>query len=62
MLQRLAADGRAVGTAVLDFQRIESFAREYVRRKMAEGRYQGSIDPSAPRPTYDLILGREIIP
>lgn len=47
----IAKEGKCVGTAELDWQKIEAFARRYVRDKTASGRYQSVADISKPKPT-----------
>ncbi|OAQ68692.1 hypothetical protein VFPPC_13719 [Pochonia chlamydosporia 170] len=45
VLSRLAEDGAAVGSAAeLNWEKIESVAREYVGRKTVEGRYERGSD------------------
>ena len=39
VLEALAKDGKALGTAELDWAKIEAAARDYVRTKTAAGRY-----------------------
>jgi len=41
-LAAIAKDGEAVGTSVLDWQRIEQAARRYVGEKTAQGRFATS--------------------
>ncbi|KAF4449210.1 hypothetical protein F53441_7468 [Fusarium austroafricanum] len=62
VLSRIAGDGRAVGTAELDWGTIEAFARQYVGSKTAAGRYQSVEDAMLPKPTYDILQGKETIP
>ncbi|KAK4251325.1 hypothetical protein C7999DRAFT_10978 [Corynascus novoguineensis] len=54
--------GRAVGTAEFDWDRIERVAREYVARKTASGRYTIEQDTQQPKPTWDMLQGKETIP
>ncbi|KAH6970446.1 hypothetical protein BKA56DRAFT_636182 [Ilyonectria sp. MPI-CAGE-AT-0026] len=61
-LTRIENDGRAVGTAQLDWGIIEPLARNYVAEKTAAGRYSGSAAMSLPKPTWDTIEGRETVP
>jgi hypothetical protein len=62
-LCRLAnAPGKAVGTAELDWDKIEGEARRYVMQKTDEGRYLDSESVLLPRPTWDMLEGREVIP
>jgi hypothetical protein len=60
-LDAIAKDGKAVGTSVLDWARIERTARDYVRQKTAAGRYGRNADMSMPKPTWDMIEGRETV-
>ncbi|KAF4999146.1 hypothetical protein FDECE_11588 [Fusarium decemcellulare] len=61
-LSRIDKDGRAVGTAELDWGKIEAVAREYVANKTAAGRYLNAADMALPKPTWDIIQGKEIVP
>nr|POE49203.1 hypothetical protein CFP56_32353 [Quercus suber] len=61
-LDAMARDGKAVGTSELDWKNIETFAREYVSRKHAGGRYGSGIDMLAAKPTYDMMTHQETIP
>ncbi|KAF2459897.1 hypothetical protein BDY21DRAFT_281204 [Lineolata rhizophorae] len=61
-LAAVAADGACVGAAQLDWGVVEAFARRYVARKAAAGRYAEGEDMSKPKPTYDLLRGKEIVP
>jgi hypothetical protein len=60
-LHRIKEDGKAVGTAQLDWAVIEPLAREYVAGKTASGRYGSGMDLSLPKPTWDLLEGREMV-
>ena len=62
-LEALQADGRAVGTAVLDWNVVRDKALAYHREKLAQGRLKevGMLN-RAPSPTYDLLRGEETIP
>ncbi|KAF2273473.1 uncharacterized protein EI97DRAFT_159017 [Westerdykella ornata] len=60
-LEAVARDGRCVGRAELDWGRIEPFVRGYIGRKREEGRYERPEDLARPRPTYDLLEGKETI-
>ena len=62
VLERVAKDGRAVGTSNLSWTRIERVARDYVGKKTAEGRYGRGSDPTKPKPTWDTLQGRELLP
>jgi hypothetical protein len=61
-LEVMAVDGEAVGTSQLDWKKVEATAREYVGQKTTNGRYQKVEDLVGPRPTYDMLQGREIVP
>ncbi|KAF2207314.1 hypothetical protein CERZMDRAFT_115308 [Cercospora zeae-maydis SCOH1-5] len=52
----------AVGTAVLDWQKIEPAARKFVEGKKAAGRHNDVNQMQQARPTFDLIQGREVSP
>jgi hypothetical protein len=60
-LKAIAKDGKAVGTSQLDWGKIEATARDYVGRKTTSGRYQKVEDLMGPKPTYDMLEGREIV-
>ncbi|OIW31575.1 hypothetical protein CONLIGDRAFT_229671 [Coniochaeta ligniaria NRRL 30616] len=62
ILQRLKADGKAVGSSELDWARIEAFGRQYVASKNASKRYDTQDLVLGPKPTYDLIEDKEIMP
>ncbi|KAL2192441.1 hypothetical protein P885DRAFT_47641, partial [Corynascus similis CBS 632.67] len=59
---RADGPGRAVGTAELDWNRIERVAREYVARKTGSGRYTIEQDAQQPKPTWDMLQRKETIP
>ena len=61
-LKVIAEDGKAVGTSQLDWEKIEATARDYVGQKTINGRYQKLEDLMGPKPTYDMLQGREIVP
>lgn len=61
-LQRIKEDGGAVGTAQLDWDEIERVAREYVGKKTESGRYSRLEDLELPRPTWDMLRGKELLP
>lgn len=56
----LEADGKALGTSVLQWERIQSAGEEFVKKKLDAGRYEK--DSSGPRPVFDLLRGREVVP
>ena len=62
VLDRLAADGKAVGTAQLDWNKGETLAREYVAQKTALGRYTRADDLLLPKPTWDMLESKETVP
>ncbi|KAB5572696.1 hypothetical protein GE09DRAFT_1054736 [Coniochaeta sp. 2T2.1] len=62
VLQRLKEDGRAVGTSQLDWPTIEAFGREYVAGKNAAKRYDTQELVLGPKPTYDMIEDKELLP
>ncbi|KAI1804868.1 hypothetical protein F4811DRAFT_517999 [Daldinia bambusicola] len=61
-LSRISADGKAVGTAVLEWEKIEKSARSYVEEKTATGRYGAGVDMTAAKPVWDLLEQQEIMP
>ncbi|KAH7396968.1 hypothetical protein DE146DRAFT_61908 [Phaeosphaeria sp. MPI-PUGE-AT-0046c] len=61
-LAEIAKDGGCVGTAELNWEKIEAFARQYVREKTASGRYQSAADLLKPKPTWDMLENRESVP
>jgi hypothetical protein len=62
VLSDLARDGKAVGTSELSWQKIEATARRYVDQKTSGGRYGNATALIGPRPTWDMIDDKEIIP
>ncbi|KAI0155603.1 hypothetical protein BJ166DRAFT_337965 [Pestalotiopsis sp. NC0098] len=61
-LAEIAKDGKCVGTAELDWKKIEAFGRRYVAEKTASGRYRTAEDLLQAKPTWDMLENREIIP
>ncbi|KAE9972322.1 hypothetical protein BLS_004073 [Venturia inaequalis] len=61
-LAEIAKDGNCVGSSQLNWETIEEFARQYVAQKTASGRYTKADDMLKPKPTYDLIKGKESVP
>ena len=61
-LAAIAADGKAVGTSELDWQRVEQIARWYAGQKTAQGRFATSALLIRPKPTWDLLGNKEMIP
>lgn len=57
----LAKDGKAVGTSQLDWRKVEEMARQYVGQKTASGRYQRASEVFKPKPTWDMLEGRETV-
>lgn len=60
-LTELARDSKAVGTSQLDWERVEATARQFVANKAAAGRYQRREDVLKPRPTWDMLEGKETV-
>lgn len=58
----LSKDGRDVGTSVLDWDSIEHLARGYVSRKKGNDRFADSATLAGPRPTWDMLEGKETVP
>ncbi len=62
-LEAVGADGKAVGTARLDWETVRRTAKEYVGKKKAAHRFDGKGDADMTiTATYDLLEGREIVP
>ena len=61
-LATIEQDGQCVGTAQLDWSKIEPKARNYVAEKTAAGKYGSGADMQLPKPTFDMLEDREIIP
>jgi hypothetical protein len=61
-LAEIAKDGNCVGSSQLDWRTVEAFARQYVAQKTTAGRYTKAEDMLKPKPTYDLIEGKETVP
>ncbi|KAF7556440.1 hypothetical protein G7Z17_g1422 [Cylindrodendrum hubeiense] len=60
-LARIEEDGRAVGTSVLDWRRIEAVARQYAGEKTRSGRYLTAEGIDRPKPTWDMLQDRETV-
>jgi len=60
-LKAMERDSTCVGTAVLDWSKIEAKAREYTAAKASAGRF-ASGDMLAPKPTWDMLEDREVVP
>ncbi|KAF2743786.1 hypothetical protein M011DRAFT_212600 [Sporormia fimetaria CBS 119925] len=61
-LSEIAKDGSCVGTAELNWEKIEAFARKYVREKTANGRFKSAEDLVGSKPTWDLLEDKETVP
>ncbi|KAF7893879.1 hypothetical protein EAF00_007393 [Botryotinia globosa] len=62
-LVELQSDGRALGTAVVDWSTVRDAAMNYCQRKKDEDRFDGVIDwKTTKAATFDLIDGKETIP
>lgn len=61
VLRRIAEDGKAVGTAELDWHAVEAKGRSYVAAKMAAGRYATEARLRVPKPTWDMIQKKELL-
>lgn len=61
-LTEIKRDGLCVGTAELDWRKIEASSRRYVAGKAACGRYGSGTDMLKPKPTWDMISDKEIVP
>lgn len=61
-LRRIANAERSsiVGTAELDWGKIERKSRRYVKEKLAAGRYVEREDLLGPKPTWDMIEQRKL--
>ncbi|KAH7890943.1 hypothetical protein F5I97DRAFT_1976300 [Phlebopus sp. FC_14] len=62
-LERLKNDSEALGTNVIDWEKVRHTAMEYCQQKKDGNRFngQGNFDPTKP-PTYDLMVKKETIP
>lgn len=61
-LAEVGKDGKCVGTAELNWQKIEALARQYVGDKTAQGRYQSAVDMMKAKPTWDMLENKESVP
>lgn len=61
-LSALERDNQAMGTAILDGPRIESIAKQYAANKIAANRFETSSNSLDPKPAYDLLNNKEMIP
>ncbi|CAK7210786.1 hypothetical protein SEUCBS140593_000948 [Sporothrix eucalyptigena] len=62
VLSRLKEDGKAVGTSELDWPTIEALARDYVGKKAAAQRYAKVEELTLPKPMWNILEGKEVIP
>ena len=62
-LERLKADGKAIGTSQLDWKMVRDAAMDYVQKKREQHRFDAGagFDMSKPA-TFDLLEGKETIP
>ncbi|KAI1430281.1 hypothetical protein F5Y12DRAFT_781463 [Xylaria sp. FL1777] len=60
-LDAIMRDGKCVGTAELDWYKIEALGRQYVRAKTEAGRYQHAVDMLEPKPTWDMLENKETV-
>ncbi|KAH4106409.1 hypothetical protein HBI62_129720 [Parastagonospora nodorum] len=62
-LQSLEADGKALGSGVVDWIKVRNAAMEYCQRKRDAHRFDGQGNFNMQKtPTFDLIEGKETIP
>ncbi|KAH7248414.1 kinase-like domain-containing protein [Fusarium solani] len=61
-LAAVKEDGRAVGRAELDWGNIENVARRYAGEKTEAGRFRDVALAQMPKPTWDMLENREIVP
>ncbi|KPM45248.1 hypothetical protein AK830_g1293 [Neonectria ditissima] len=61
-LTAVKEDGKAVGTSMLNWEEIESVARWYAGEKTKTGRFKDIALASLPKPTWDLLENRELVP
>jgi len=55
-------DDKAAGTSQLAWNKIEQLARYYVAKKHAAGRYDRVEDMASPKPTWNMLEGKEDVP
>lgn len=59
-LERLATNGKTLGTSVTEWRRVRDAAMEYCQRKKDEHRFDGKGNFDTKKvPTYDLIEEKE---
>lgn len=61
-LERLKADGKALGSCVIDWDRVRNGAMTYCQRKKDQHRFDGEgIFDMGKTATYNLIEGKETV-
>ncbi|KAE8149261.1 hypothetical protein BDV25DRAFT_4511 [Aspergillus avenaceus] len=61
-LEKLKADGRSLGTSVIDWETVRNESMSYCQRKKDQHRFDGHGNfDMAKAPTYDLVERKEII-
>jgi hypothetical protein len=58
-LDALKDDNLALGTSIVDWEKIEEVARSYVGQKTESGRYRTEQDILGPKPIWDMLEGKE---
>lgn len=61
VFSRLSADEKALGTSESDWTKIESVARSFVAEKTDAGRYEKYDELFLPKPTWDMLQGKELV-
>ncbi|KAI1101374.1 hypothetical protein F4804DRAFT_335355 [Jackrogersella minutella] len=61
-LSRLSNNGTIVGTSELDWDKIREKAFSYAAGKNSGGRFSRGQDMTKPKPTWDMLQDKEIIP
>lgn len=60
-IEALQADGKALGTSILDWKKVSSEAMAYCQRKKDQHRFDGQGQFNMQKvATYDLLEGKEI--
>ncbi|EJT78905.1 hypothetical protein GGTG_03998 [Gaeumannomyces tritici R3-111a-1] len=54
--------GGCVGTSVLDWNAIETTAKKYAGENTDAGRFRDTSKVLWPKPTWDMLDGRELFP
>ncbi|KAG8407455.1 hypothetical protein J3459_018486 [Metarhizium acridum] len=62
LLRISKAEPKVVGTSKLDWSKIEPKARRYVGEKNAAGRYLDGERMLEPKPTWNMLEEKEIVP